>query len=231
MFIPINTKQRNAFNNVNQLAKNIFYQGYIMRDQPTIYWTFKKDRYKNNLAENFVIIKNQMVNDLIDKIFEDNSISILKLDTAKIYNVIKDNKKHISHLIIYAGSIYLGSEDNKFLIGSYNEKIKEEEKEMLDSNIISTFLRITEEDEFADDEMRVNDIDINRINDKDLLKISQGEFKLRVTKQLIPNHKNKSLNDIWIYFKKMKLYNLSKAIIKINFDDIISYHVYDIINY
>ena len=203
---------------LNQIIKNIADRYYVFPNGLII--IDDNDRAVDK-GIHFSIIKNY------DGSFNNEDI-ISYYDSKEIFNAFKFNKKDIENISININKLFLSGKDDLLLkigICYHKNEILKNIKDYL-----SKALFILEE-HTNESSILLSEKDKSLLLNKNLIICTDGRFKLRLCKELIPNLKEQDSVRIWFDVNESFIKNIFKAIIAVEKKEIINYHIYKAINY
>lgn len=172
-------------NDLNQDAKVLFNNYYLY---PSGIVVSQPDEYKYSVGKHFCTTRYKFIDENDDK--------ILRFNSQRIYSVIKDKKKFLTHIEMVDNTIFLTGEDIKEPIGEYFypdsmqiTKLNSEYEYILKSmEIVNT----------SKPDVHLDEYDVEAIVKNEYRNVSSGRYKSRITNKIIPGIK--ASHDITISF-------------------------------
>lgn len=216
---PITTKDLKVINDLNQVLKKV-YKRYTIFSNGFIIPTTTEDSMVSG-GIHFSIIPPETVKKLQD-IFNLNLTSdtyslIVELDASAVFKAIKDNKKDLSSLSFIDNHIYFQGKD-MYPIGFVQQ----------DSNV-ETYLKKVLELHTLFDLVELSEEVVESLSNNNMAILGKEEYKVRLTKEVIPNLKKDML--VHIGFRNDSEPTLFQIMIKTTKNDISSFHFYKCIRY
>lgn len=217
--LDFDKKQIKKLNEFNQITKNYF-NYYYMFDNGLL---ICRDHEKFKKAQKGFHFCVSTINPLCD--MDDGKIFALTSDC--VYKIIKDRKKDITGLALENDNILFSlTENNMFNIGKIYDYSKLPKDLMDNYNIAMKTMKQCSESERYD----ILHDDVTTLMTNGIINYEKKGYKLRITRELIPNLKKDSNVSIR-FFDIPKDTSLFHVVITVTRDEIVSYHKYTCIKF